>query len=182
MSAFIVDRSHIDALLTAGLYHTPSYPGDGFSPVVWFDAPLTEYDGHEWYEKHHKTLTRETADAVGRMLWWECLRSVGYRYPDAQLVELPGPVGLTAEEVHGYTFTRLDGPPDPVVVLSLIACYEYQTCEHPDWHASEAASFCESLRRHTIHRLPGYDDAPWEATPDVFLRWDDEKYAGRRSA
>mgnify|MGYP001237777529 FL=1 len=171
MSAFIVDRCHIDALLTAGLTHTPSYPGDAMTPVSWFDAPLTEYDGSEWYATHHKSLTRETADETGRMLWWECMRSVAYRYPDDAIGALPGPVGLTLDEIYGYTFTCLPGDPDPVVVLSLIACYEYQTCEHPDWHTSEAREFCEALRDRTIRRLPGYDDAPWTADGrDVFLR------------
>jgi len=168
MSSFIVDRCHIDALLTAGLTHTPSYPGDAMTPVSWFDAPLTEYDGSEWYATHHKSLTRETADETGRMLWWENLRSVGYRYPDG---ELPGPVGLTAEEVHGYRFAPLHGYPEPVAVLSLLAGYEYQACEHPDWRASEARRFCDALRDRTIRRLPGYDDAPWTADGrDVFLR------------
>ena len=168
MSAYVVDRAHIDALLTAGLYHAPQYPGDGCSPLRWFDRDPAENDGHEWYEQHSRMLLRETADAVGRMLWWENLRSVGYRYPDG---ELPGPVGLTAEEVHGYRFTPLHGYPEPVAVLSLLAGYEYQACEHPDWRASEARQFCDALRDRTISRLPGYDDAPWTADgPDVFLR------------
>ncbi len=166
MSAFVVSRHHIDALLTGGLHHTPRYPGDGSSPLFWFDRPVAEYDGHEWYEKHRRVLTRETVDAVGRMLWWENLRSVGYRYPNG---ELPAPDGMLAE-LDTYTFNRLSGTPDPVVVLSAIACYEYQTCEHPGWHGSEAQAFCSALKERCIRRLPGWDDAPWEVTsPDAFL-------------
>jgi hypothetical protein len=171
MSAYVVDRAHIDALLTAGLYHAPQYPGDGCSPLRWFDRDPAENDGHEWYEKHHRELTRETADAVGRMLWWENLRSVGYRYPDG---ELPAPDGMLAE-LDTYTFNRLPGIPDPVVVLSAIACYEYQTCEHPGWHGSEAQAFCSALKERCIRRLPGWDDAPWEVTmPDIFIRYERE--------
>lgn len=180
MSAFVVSRHHIDALLTAGLYHVPRYPGDSGGRVSWFAAQATEYEPTlEWYEAHHRELTQETAHAVGRMLWWENVRSVGYRYPDG---ELPGPVGLTTGEVEAYVFNNLSGYPDPVDVLSLIACYEYQSCEHPDWHTSEAAAFCDGLRRYTIRRLPGYDDAPWGAdSPDVFLELEAER-AGRLSA
>ena len=52
--------------------------------------------------------------------------------------------------------------PSPVAVLKAISCYEYQSCEHPGWHTSEARQFCSVLRDHMISMLPGYDDAQWE--------------------
>jgi len=174
VSAFIVDKAHIDALLTGGLFHSPAYPGDSHMPVTWtvFEWRDVDAKDSDWYRASRRILTRETADAVGRMLWWENFRSVGYRYPDG---ELPGPVGLTADDVESYTFRVLPGSPDAVVVLSAIACYEYQTCEHLGWERSEAKRFCDALRLYTIKRLPGYGEAPWEITmPDIFIRYERE--------
>jgi len=59
----------------------------------------------------------------------------------------------------------------PVITLSLISCYEYQSCEHPEWRTSEARAICEALRKLAIRNLPGYDEAPWHAdTRDVFRK------------
>ena len=60
--------------------------------------------------------------------------------------------------------TEYVGQVSPVVILSAIACYEYQSCEHPGWATSEAHDFCHALRIKMIRMLPGYADAPWEVT------------------
>jgi hypothetical protein len=72
---------------------------------------------------------------------------------------------------HPYSFHRLSGIPDPVVILKAIACFEYQCCEHPDWAASQARQFCQELRDRCIDRLPGYQQAPWALSDRrIFLR------------
>ena len=81
-------------------------------------------------------------DALGRMLLRENIASVAYRYPDDTFDELPGSFSV-------------------VEVLKAIDCYEYQSCEHPQWKHSEAHAFCAALRRRLIGTLPGYDEAPW---------------------
>ena len=83
------------------------------------------------------------------MIWNENKRSVDYRYDEAN-----------DREVYRFPPTKHFNT-EPVRVLKLIDCYEYQSCEHPEWASSEAHSFCNSLRGAMIHMLPGYDDAPW---------------------
>lgn len=105
----------------------------------------------------------DAADRVVRMLRTENVRSLAHRYPEhpedwADLAVLSYPPTLA--------FTK---EPTPVEVLKTIACYEYQSCEHPEWHESEARAFCGSLRLEAIHHLPGYDDAAgWDWTVEEF--------------
>ena len=83
------------------------------------------------------------------MLVEQNYRSVNHRYSEAGK---PPP----------YFFERPPGVTlEPLTVLKALDCYEYQSCEDPGWADSEAAHFCEALRRATIRMLPGYDKAPW---------------------
>lgn len=51
----------------------------------------------------------------------------------------------------------------------LLACFEYQACESPDWMASDAARVVNQLRTHALTRLRGYSDGPWHilATSEI---------------
>ena len=146
MSAWIVDRAHIDLMVTAGL----DFSGQHLSLRWWWDNPLRSDE-----------LTPLNADAVGRMLWAENLASVAARYPADKSGERPGPSGFRDEDVESYRFDSIPGRIDPVVVLKSIDCYEYQSCEHKGWRTSEAHAFCDALRKAAIGRLTGYGDAPW---------------------
>lgn len=165
MSAFIVAKTHIDALLSAGLYA----PWSNYGPLRWFDTE--EHDetcfevgeaippnSWKWIEQHRRELRASTAGQVGAMLWLENRRSVNHRYAEEEW-EAP------------YVFTHLRGTPDPVAVLKAIGGYEYQSCEHPGWLTSEARYFCDALRKLAIHNLPGYDESDaWHIDdPTIFL-------------
>jgi hypothetical protein len=150
MSAFVVAKAHIDALITAGLHQ----PWMNYGPLRWFDSedfePGCFQEGepwgpetHRWLESHRRELTGATAGQVGAMLWAENRRSVNHRYAEDEW-EAP------------YVFDRLPGSPAPVDTLKAIDGYEYQSCEHPEWRRSEAFAFCEALRGRVIHHLPGY--------------------------
>ncbi|RGE19028.1 hypothetical protein [Leucobacter sp. wl10] len=96
-------------------------------------------------------LMPSTAEKVGAMLLAENQRSVNYRYNEQKLEE---------HYTHGPS-----SPRSPVEILFAIACYEYQSCETPDWEQSEAAAFCRKLRMHMIVQIPGYGDAQaWPIT------------------
>ena len=147
MSAFVVNKSHINAIIQAGLAVS--------------DRPFTWY-----YNGETHTLTDDNASQVGQMLLDECVHSVCYRYEDDTIADLPGRTNAEWLIPFEYHFTHRR--PTPLEALSIISCYEHQSCEHPEWETSEAKAFCSALRHCTISRLPGYDDAPWE--------WEDEDY------
>lgn len=160
MSAYLVNRYHIDMLIKAGLKQDHSHPLGWKGPEGW------------------ASLTRQTVDRAGRMLWTENLKSIAYRYPDDESGERPGPIGLTDFEIAAYAWTDHQHDISAVQALKALDCYEYQSCEHPEWDTSEAKTFCESLHSHLIGLLPGYDEAAWEledptpvtAIPEAFTR------------
>ncbi len=139
MSAFIVNKAHIDALMALA--------GNEFlRPNEFFGAP-PDY--------------ARARDLLGQMLVNECLASVKYRYPKVTDDALPGP--NDPYWLRPYVWPVLIGrTPTPVEGLKLISCYEYQSCEHPGWETSKAKEFCERLRPYLITKLPGYAEAPWE--------------------
>ena len=159
MSAWVVDKKHIDLLITAGLM---------------FPQMRMRNTYQEWTrDNHHVRLTDENADAIGGQLWAENYTSVKSLYgvtDDSE--DVPGPADFEATQVLTYTFTRVPGTLDPVVVLKALDCYEYQSCEHDGWKTSGAHEFCEVLRSVAISILPGYDDAPWD--------FDDQNYFTNR--
>lgn len=135
MSAYVVDKAHVDALVTAGLVYGRRYP-------------------LRWGADHQHVLDHENAGEVGAMLWRENDRSVSYRYSE-------GPTGYGTDVPYEHKQRPVLSP---VAVLKALDCYEYQTCEHPDWRQSQAYQFCDSLRRLVIGALDGYEAAAWEVT------------------
>lgn len=140
MSAFIVGTDHIDYLIAAAVDASVLLGGYG---VYWAD----------------ERITRHNADAVGAALLAENIASVAYRYEDQGTGNLPGPIPnpVPAEYVY-QPFLQVDA----AQVLKAIDCYEYQSCEHPGWHDTEARRFCDVLRRRYAATMSGYDDALWE--------------------
>ncbi|MFV0434265.1 MAG: hypothetical protein ACK5LO_09825 [Leucobacter sp.] len=152
MSAFTVPIEHIRAMINAGL-------DIEYGPLRWRAAQLTEeqkqraYErGEPWgreatdvYRETFRELTHANAEAVGVMLMAENRRSVDYRYDEQEIEEF---------YTHGPSSRR-----EPIEILKAISCYEYQSCETPDWGQSESASFCQALRVQMIHLLPGFAEA-----------------------
>lgn len=141
MSAWIVSKTHIDALVQAGI--------------------------------EREMVRPEEADEFGKMLWGENLASIHYRYPDT--VEnggYPGPAGFVASDVDAYTYEPLDGEPGITlkaegVVNTAVACYDYQTCEHPEYEGSKAERFALLLMGVTKN---AESDGPWGIdTRDAFI-------------
>lgn len=140
MSAFVVSKAHIDYIVHAALA-----------------CGYVKYDG--------EVVSRENADHVGRALWKTNVDSVTHRYPQDTLHSgtLPGPCDLDHESLLTYKCPALPTRRfDPVVALKALDCYEYQSCELPNWRETPAYRFCDWLRDSLIGKLPGYDDAPWE--------------------
>lgn len=143
MSAYVVSEGTVHGLVVAGLRLAR------WSPLRWqLPIPAGELErgyqrgswigpgAHALIEKYGRELTEETAGRVGAMLWAENVRSVNHRYDEGDWEPVyPGlPRGWRAVNV------------DPAKVLSVISCYEYQSCEHPEWRESEAFAYVGALR------------------------------------
>jgi len=152
MSAFVVSKSHINAIIQAGL-------NVQYKPFTW-------YHKNEDGELEHYQLTSSNADEIGQMLLDECVHSVQYRYEGDTIANLPGP--SNAEWLIPFEWKPFVKMPTPVETIKNIHCYAYQSCEHPEWEASNAKDFCDALEHSIVSQLPGYDEAPWE--------WDDPRY------
>lgn len=153
MSAHLVSKAHIDALVTAGLWK--GRRGESPLPAMrWVFPAGSELPGAEGCQ-----LVDVTAGGVGAMLWAENRLSVNYKYGED-------------EWEPAYVFEQLPGTVDPLVVLKAINCYVFQSCEHPGWWESEARTFCDILQERMIRQLPGYDKAAgWEISDRlVFTR------------
>ena len=143
MSAFIVHKATIDAIVTA-----------------WINL-----GGH--YSRPHER--RPKATEIGRMLWAENYRSVAYRYPgDGD--DLPGPYPSPDVEAYEYEPVPWESGIDLVGKLArlgqLLACYEYQSCEHEGWTESKACAFIGRLRSEALARLYPDDDARYWGIKD----------------
>lgn len=129
MSAFIVSKQQIDVLVAAGI-KVACEDTDRVSP--------------------------ERCSELGQKLLDECVRSVSYRYSDSDLGDLPGTfqsetIPGTSETIeYGEWLTpyRYHQPAEIFreIVADEIGCYEYQSCEHPEWEDSFARHYCVGLR------------------------------------
>lgn len=90
---------------------------------------------------------RHYTNNLGQILLNENYRSVNFRYS-----ENDSPREFQPKTIRQYK---------PVEILSLIAGYEYQSCETDDWRETEAFAIVDALKHRAIRRLDGYEKAPW---------------------
>ena len=143
MSAFVVDKDTIDLLVAAA-------------------ARVFELKG--------ETLEPHAADRLGQQLWDENVRSVAYRYsgagrtvcygadfaertPDTDTWDLPGTYtretiapGIELDVPQWKTpYTYAPAEISREALEDATKSYRYQSCEHPEWEDSFAATFAEKL-------------------------------------
>ena len=160
MSAFVVETSHIDFMLSAGLARPRNV-------LRWYDVdPAQEMDEDcyregswigpgalAWHQLHARELRDDTADRVGQMLLAENRLSVNHRYAEGEMEEF-------------YVYREVRGPFDPRRVINACQGYNYQSCEHPSWWKSEARQFVEALQAYYVAKLVGDSGDGWHVTPD----------------
>ena len=150
MSAYIVSRQHIDALM-----------------VIIAEGPAqSECTPEDWesnvrYANILPQNSENRLNDLGDMFIRENLSSIHYRYPNTlqNPENTPGPEDLYWTKK--YVYQRPARVPNVVEALKVIDCYAYQSCEHPEWETSEAYKICAKLREMLITALPGYNAAPW---------------------
>lgn len=145
MSAWVVSKSHIDAMVAAAMQLGSSLPGEPFG--VYWNGRRTE-------------VRRDTADHVGELLVQDIVEGVSHRYPndDVSKGELPGPTDAYYNRPYHWQPTRKFTPGE---IAKMIACYAYQACEHRHWEQTFAHAFCRTLEGRVLRCLEGHDDAPW---------------------
>lgn len=134
MSAFQVSPKHIAALVT-----------------VWARGPS---DGAARWTKpngNKRAALNMDERAAFEMLSIENAKSVGYRYNESTKPVEYVPLSFGARS------------PTIVEALKLLDCYEYQSCERPEWAETETFRWCYRLRKALCQALPGYSDSNWEA-------------------
>lgn len=173
MSAFVVDKKHIDLMVSAIVNGTR----DGVIPARPYDP-----------------------NRIGQMFVSENVESVSYRYPrdNVSKGELPGPGGPNAYYLAPYTYADPVYRPTSAELYMAIRCLDYQSCEHPGWQNSEAYQHCRDLQREIESKVPAakryreaverrdyngqrwgaMDAAPWEFSElniaILYAKWHDE--------
>lgn len=140
MSAYVVDKTHIDLLV---------------------DALIRYFAVDELHDMVDDRCETGIAllDRLGETLVEQNVRSVLHRYRDDR--------SMVPEYAQRYRYAPVLVVPTPVELLKAIACYEYQSCETDDWESTRAYRMMERLKLRIIIHLPGYEEAPWEWTEET---------------
>lgn len=150
MSAFVVDPKEIKALAAFAASRSPM-SGSYKVPEYWLG-----YNGGKDMAGHSQD---ETATYYANVLWDENIRSVRARYPDSS-DDLPGPI----DRPERLEITKRDmmnrRTINPVQILKMCACLDYQSCETDDWRQTVAFTLLDAIKDAAIRRLPGYDESP----------------------
>jgi hypothetical protein len=165
MSAYIVDRDTIDLLVAAALVLPGLADHHGEPEFTWWvhsQQRRHRINCHGFHPADGR-LDRYTPDTLGRLLWDENVRSVSYRYPDDRPHELPGPadapwLGTYTARTADLQLTIRSGQIRLADIVSAVACYRYQSCEHPEWHGSAAAAFCDELEAEALRIYAGREE------------------------
>jgi hypothetical protein len=146
MSAWVVDKGHIDVLVKAA-----ENAKDFSSPFSWVDD-----NGRE-----NALVGADARNKLGQALVDACVKSVSYRYPqdDVSKGELPGPIDAYYTEPYSYREPGFN--PTPGEVFKAVDCYDYQSCEHPDYYESAVHKALQRVTAHYQSKVAGYEEAPW---------------------
>jgi len=134
MSAFYVGSDLIDLLVTVAIEGAPHSRG----LRVVHNGALHVFDAND-------------ADMIGQLLTDANVASVNYRYND---IENPGAYKFRrVADVGGLAASFFD-------VLKGCDCFDYQSCELPNYDSSMAADVVRAIRNKVIERITP-DSASW---------------------
>ena len=152
MSAFMVGKEHVDAIVAVAMWGPRNFRASNWHRVYFGNG-------------NGRRVEEFNLDEIGDMLIRENLSSIHGRYPDTETnpAETPGPIAQYWHEPYKFPFTsKPSNMPDVAAAFKLLACYEYQSCEHREWATSDAYDLILQMRKSLGSCIPGYEDAPWE--------------------
>ena len=144
MSAYIVSKAHIDAIVTFAV---------GGKRRVGTVKRIAEDAGHSEFV----SSAVYTPSQIGAALWAENHASVDCRYSETT----PVPAYAFRPTCHGSACSKPTRLLTPLDIIKLCQSLKYQSCEHPGWEASFASDFLKRVIAAAIAALPGYDNAFW---------------------
>ena len=144
MSAYIVSKAHIDAIVT---FAVGGQRRVGTVKRMAEDAGQAKYVSSSDY----------TPSQIGAALWAENHASVDYRHTE----RTPVPAYVFRPKCHGSACSKPTRLLTPLDIIKLCQSLKYQSCEHPGWEASFAYDFLNRVISAAIATLPGYDNAFW---------------------
>lgn len=146
MSAFLISDATINAILT-------------FAQKQQLVLPHP----HDTEGTSVALYSTDLCDLFGRELLRENIRSLHYRYSDRATFggSKDGDAWLARYHFQPDRRGLLLSTSDPVALIKATHCYDYQSCECPDYLNSWAATLMTGIREALCHHLPGYGDAPW---------------------
>jgi hypothetical protein len=165
MSAFVCHPDHFKALAVFAASRVGGYGSAHLAVdpqyVKGLPAALLQLSG------------ADLADVYANILYAENIRSCHARYPGDTLSGLPGICYKPARvEVTGHDMLRASYRLPAVAILKMCDCLEYQSCETEDYRQTVAWDLLSKIRSAAWHRLPGYEDAPWDyITPETRAEW-----------
>jgi hypothetical protein len=157
MSAFVVDPSHIDVLLSTAIHG----PADRDRAQPWHAPWVGDVVAHQG------PLTPELADCVGAALLRLNIASVCTSCGCRELRLSPGATFIP--DPRQYEWTDLGPILTIVEAMKAIETYEYHSGSTFRWQGSGQEAFCNRLRGSLARCLAGYDAAESHWTADVAL-------------
>lgn len=137
MSAFMCSEDHIRVLAVAAVY------GAGPDAVRMANTALA-------------TCETNAIDDASAYLYEANRASLRALYREREQPTIGEPL-ITRAHLARITEHLLN----PLVVIKLAKCYEYQACDWKQWDGSEAQELCNAAVSMAVTSLPGYDAAPW---------------------
>lgn len=100
-----------------------------------------------------RSATAEDFKSIYKVLASENVRSVCHRYETDNPADYASFVSGRGVKPHVVL--------DPVQVIKLAECLDYQSCETDDWKETFAYRILERIKSAAVNSLPGYDNAKW---------------------
>jgi hypothetical protein len=118
-------------------------------------AVSDQHQSHAINEWRVSANPMRTARKIAEELAKENIRSVSHRYSVYKEERLV--VSEAGDLAETYYFNP--GKLSALDILRMCECYEYQSCETPDWTSTLAYRQIQWIKTAAMSRLPGWDEA-----------------------
>ena len=100
--------------------------------------------------------TIDIAKSVASLLMQANVDSVAYRYSEKNTSD---PKRSLKTEIFAALYMLHPPALQPIDIIRMAGCLEYQSCEHPTWDGSRAKKQLSWILNAAIQQLPGYQTA-----------------------